>query len=95
MVQWLEPRTTNLKKWCRDNNYEHDSVDGQIAFCVHELKTSYRRIWDRLITENDLTELTKLVLLKYEIPFTEIETQEERKEWTKRLNFAHGYDNEL
>ena len=35
MVQWLEPRTTNLKKWCRDNNYEHDSVDGQIAFCVH------------------------------------------------------------
>lgn len=80
MVQWLEPRTTNLKKWCRDNNYEHDSVDGQIAFCVHELKTSYRRIWDRLITENDLTELTKLVLLKYEIPFTEIETQEERKE---------------
>lgn len=95
MVQWLEPRTTNLKKWCRDNNYEHDSVDGQIAFCVHELKTSYRRIWDRLITENDLTELTKLVLLKYETPFTEIETQEERKEWTKRLNFAHGYDNEL
>lgn len=95
MVQWLEPRTTNLKKWCRDNNYKYDSVEGQIAFCVHELKTSYRRIWDRLITENDLTELTKLVLLKYETPFTEIETQEERKEWTKRLNFAHGYDNEL
>ncbi len=49
---------------------------------------AYRRIWDRLITENDLTELTKLVLLKYEIPFTEIETQEERKEWTKKTKFC-------
>lgn len=49
LCQWNGGRFSNLKSFCKKNGYNYLSIDGQIAFLKHELKSkSYSYIYDYL-----------------------------------------------
>jgi len=37
LFQWGGGRLTNLESWCKTNNLDHTTVEGQIRFMMHEL----------------------------------------------------------
>ncbi len=49
LCQWNGGRFANLKNYCNKNGYDYLSIDGQIAYLLHELKSSsYGYIYDYL-----------------------------------------------
>lgn len=48
LCQWTGPRLTNLKNFCKGKSYKWNSVEGQIRFLDHELK-SYKSLRKKLI----------------------------------------------
>lgn len=49
LCQWNGGRFANLKNYCSKNGYDYLSIDGQIAYLLHELKSSsYGYIYDYL-----------------------------------------------
>ena len=58
LFQWndMGERKTSLKKWCKENGHAHDSIEGQVAFAIHELEGAdciACRLNDYLKTTND------------------------------------------
>ncbi|MGN0469218.1 MAG: phage tail tip lysozyme [Acutalibacteraceae bacterium] len=48
LCQWNGSRFTNLKKYCSKNNYNYLSVEGQLSYLGHELKSGYKHIYNYL-----------------------------------------------
>ncbi|MGN1419572.1 MAG: phage tail tip lysozyme [Acutalibacteraceae bacterium] len=48
LCQWNGSRFTNLKKYCSNNNYDYLSVEGQLSYLEHELKSGYTHIYNYL-----------------------------------------------
>lgn len=48
ICQWHNSRWTNLKNYCSSNNLDASSMDGQLSYLVHELKTSYPGVYNTL-----------------------------------------------
>ena len=42
LCQWYSGRNEDLRQFCKDNNYELNSVEGQLEYMVHELETNPR-----------------------------------------------------
>ena len=42
LCQWYRGRNDNLHSYCKKNNLKVDSVEGQMAFMMHELNTGYK-----------------------------------------------------
>ena len=68
LVQWLGGRQTNLKNWCASNNKDYASIEGQVAFMIYEMQTSYKSVWNTVTTSNDVLECSDIVCKKYEVP---------------------------
>lgn len=51
IVQWTGGRKTNLINWCIENNYDHTTIAGQLAFMYHEMQNSYSGTYNYLRTE--------------------------------------------
>ena len=60
-------------------NYDMYSLEAQLSFCVYELKTGYRGVWNTLVSSGDLSGKTMKVLKKYEIPATKDDPGEQMK----------------
>ena len=48
LCQWTGSRKTDLNNYCKKNGYEVSSVDGQVAFLLYELQTSYKSVYKML-----------------------------------------------
>ena len=48
ICQWHYGRWTNLKNYCKKNNLNSTTLEGQLSYLVHELKTSYPSIYKRI-----------------------------------------------
>lgn len=48
ICQWHNERWTNLKSYCSRNGYNSSSIEGQTAFLIHELKSSYASVWSSI-----------------------------------------------
>ncbi|MBP5272893.1 MAG: transglycosylase SLT domain-containing protein [Clostridia bacterium] len=48
LCQWTGGRRSNLFSYCKNNGYSSSSVEGQVAFLMHELKTSYSGVLNSL-----------------------------------------------
>jgi hypothetical protein len=48
LAQWRGPRLIQLKEWSKANGMNHKDWRTQIAFTVHELKTTERTAWNRM-----------------------------------------------
>ena len=46
LCQWHNGRFQNLKNYCSSNGLDYKSLDGQLAYLVHELKTSYPGVYN-------------------------------------------------
>lgn len=62
----------------------------QIAWLVHELKTSYKKVWSLLTTSNDISECAKYVMTKFERPANQSEANQ-----NVRANYGLTLENEL
>ncbi len=48
LCQWTGNRRSNLFSFCSNNGYSSNSVEGQVAFLLHELRTSYSSVLSTL-----------------------------------------------
>ena len=48
ICQWHNGRWTNLRNYCSSNNLDASSLDGQLSYLVHELKSSYPGVYNTL-----------------------------------------------
>lgn len=53
LCQWHNGRNANLKAFCADNDLDYESVEGQVRFLAHELKTKYLNVYRRLHAVQD------------------------------------------
>lgn len=44
IVQWTGVRNRNLKNWCKKNDYDYKTLEGQLRFLEYELNGSYSKI---------------------------------------------------
>ena len=49
ICQWHNSRWNNLKNFCNNNGYDWKSLEGQLAYLVHELKTNYQGVYNTLM----------------------------------------------
>ena len=49
ICQWHNSRWNNLKNFCNNNGYDWHSLEGQLAYLVHELKTNYQGVYNTLM----------------------------------------------
>ena len=48
LCQWTGARRSNLFSFCKNNGYSSNSVEGQVAFLMHELRGSYSGVLNSL-----------------------------------------------
>ncbi len=48
ICQWHNSRWSNLNNYCSSNNLDASSLDGQLSYLVHELKSSYPGVYNTL-----------------------------------------------
>ncbi|MBP5272152.1 MAG: hypothetical protein ILO43_04205 [Clostridia bacterium] len=48
LCQWTGSRKTDLFNYCKKNGLDSSTVEGQIAFLLYELQTSYKSVWNTL-----------------------------------------------
>lgn len=48
IVQWTGARNRNLKSWCKKNDYDYQSIEGQLCFLEYELEDEYPKILKKL-----------------------------------------------
>ncbi len=48
LCQWHLGRKTNLINWCRNNNFDYTTVEGQLHFLQYELTTRYPSVYTYL-----------------------------------------------
>lgn len=72
LCQWHNGRMTNLLNFLDDNGYSRDSIEGQLAFLDHELKTSsYKNTYAALQAATDLASAQRaadIFVRKFEVP---------------------------
>ena len=72
LCQWHNSRWTDLKNYCSEHGYDESSLEGQIAFMDHELKTKYQGVYDKLMSVDDTIEgakeASKYWTIYYEVP---------------------------
>ncbi len=72
LCQWHNSRWTDLNNYCSQNGYDPSSLEGQIKFMDHELRTKYQGVYDKLMNVDDTIEgakeASKYWTIYYEVP---------------------------
>ncbi|USS89993.1 phage tail tip lysozyme [Fructilactobacillus cliffordii] len=66
LAQWMGSRLSNLRNWCQSNGKDPDTLNGQIAFAMYEMKQSYPKSYRTLTTSNDVDEVVEVITKDYE-----------------------------
>lgn len=87
LVQWMGSRLSNLKKWCSENGKDPDTLSGQIAFAMYEMKQSYPQSYKAVTTSNDVDSVVETVTKNYE----GLQNNPEQWFYNKRKPMAHEW----
>lgn len=68
LVQWENPRYSQLRKFAKKKDKAHDDLDTQVDFIVHELNTTEKRAKRALKKVDTVQEKTKVFSDKFERP---------------------------
>jgi len=68
IAQWHNDRWANMVRWTQQNGLNANSLDGQIAFLDHELKTKYAGVYSQLKNASDLKQATAAFTMGFENP---------------------------
>lgn len=80
LAQWTSSgRKANLYKYTCERGVSIGDAEMQLEFCIQELKTSYRKVWEYLISPPSLRDAVSYVLKYYERPKDQSETAVERR----------------
>lgn len=66
LVQWMGGRLTNLRTWCNSNGKDPDTLNGQVAFAMYEMKKSYPESYKAVTTSHDVGDVVETVTKNYE-----------------------------
>lgn len=84
LCQWTHwSRKQALYDFVKSLKASIGDMDAQLAFMMHELKYSYRTIYETLKTSKDMEHCTRLIMTKYERPADQSEANQQ-----KRVNYA-------
>ena len=86
LIQWHNDRMTRLFSWCKENNLDAMSVDGQLEYLWWELNDDYTNLTKLLQSIQDPEEAAAVFAKDYERPAVIS---------TKRLSYARAYYNKL
>ena len=86
LIQWHNDRMTRLFSWCKENNLDAMSVDGQLEYLWWELNDKYTNLTKLLQSIQDPEEAAAVFAKDYERPAVIS---------TKRLSYARAYYNKL
>ncbi len=53
ICQWHADRKTNLINYCKSNNLDYTTLEGQLAFLKYELVNSYSKIYNYMLNEKN------------------------------------------
>ena len=53
ICQWHADRKTNLINYCKSNNFDYTTLEGQLAFLKYELVNSYSKIYNYMLDEKN------------------------------------------
>lgn len=53
ICQWHADRKTNLINYCKSNNLDYTTLEGQLAFLKYELVNSYSKIYNYMLSEKN------------------------------------------
>ena len=53
ICQWHADRKTNLINYCKSNNLDYTTLEGQLAFLKYELVNSYSKIYNYMLDEKN------------------------------------------
>ena len=56
ICQWHADRKTNLINYCKSNNLDYTTLEGQLAFLKYELVNSYSKIYNYMLDEKNTAE---------------------------------------
>ena len=72
LCQWHNTRFTRLKNYCSSNGLDYKSLDGQLSYLVHELKTNYSSVYNSIKsvpnTKAGAYQAAEIWTRKFEVP---------------------------
>lgn len=69
LAQWTsQGRKQGLYDWCKGSGVSIGDLNAQLTYLLTELKTSYKTVWQTLITTSDIKTASDIVLTKFEMP---------------------------
>ena len=86
LIQWHNDRMTRLFSWCKENNLDAMSVDGQLEYLWWEVNDDYTNLTKLLQSIQDPEEAAAVFAKDYERPAVIS---------TKRLSYARAYYNKF
>ena len=66
LCQWHNGRYTSLQSYCGS---EYTSVHCQLRYLLNELQTSYKSVYNMLLTNNSAYELASYYCINFEVPY--------------------------
>ena len=66
LCQWHEGRYTALQSYCGS---DYTKVNCQLRYLLHELQTSYKSVYQMLLTDNSAYELASYYCINFEVPY--------------------------
>ena len=60
ICQWHADRKTNLINYCKSNNLDYTTLEGQLAFLKYELVNSYSKIYNYMLDEKNTADGVKI-----------------------------------
>jgi hypothetical protein len=91
IAQWHNERWNNMVNWTTKNGLNPNSIDGQVRFLDHELKTSYSGVYSALQNAKSLREATAAFTVGFERPAGSDKGAENSAGWGARYGGAVNY----
>lgn len=67
-AQWHKERADDFREWTAKNGYDSTTDEGNYAYLIHDLKTNYPKVWDRIQGAKTVDQATDIFMNDYESP---------------------------
>lgn len=88
LCQWHKGRWTNLKNYCAQRGLDVNTIEAQVDFLLHEMKTGYKSTYATLDNDNTVNAAENVaytMCVKYEIPANKTTKGRQRAEIAAEL----------
>jgi hypothetical protein len=71
-AQWHANRADDFREWTAANGYDSTTDEGNYAYLIHDLKTNYPKVWEKLQKAKTADEATDIFMNDFENPGTPV-----------------------